>query len=538
MLGYDFHIEYVPTQEFGQADALSRLIDKFRRDNAEELQVAGIREVESELLQIRSLTIDRFGKELRRNLETATMEDPVLSTVIRAIRDNKWDRTADQEVLKPFRQRLEDLSIVDHTLMLGDRVVIPKILQPAILAALHKGHPGIRRSKQLAREFVFWPKMLDDIEHLVRQCDACALEQKMPRKVPLEGWPAATKPMERVHIDYAGPINGQYLLIFIDAFSKFLDVAITPTISANRTVELCREVFARYGPPDILVSDHGTQFTSQAFETFCKGLQCTHLMSAVNHPQSNGQVERMVDTVKRAIAKDPSNWRAQLFDFLHSYRYTPCSTAPSGKSPAEVFFGRRINSPFSKLFSGQQPEDAIPVHPNQTDMEAQFRKHHGAQPRSLSVGDRVVVLLRKDKREQGTVAAVVSKVRYSVRRDGGNVVERHLNHIWRGGSTILDPGIPSPASERVVGDDDGTLLAQCPTQPVDGPATSVTTQPVDNPAVDNPATPDSDLPRQPVEARSPDTGVLEELATPRPVRNRIAPRRLQLDPNARSYSYW
>ena len=164
LLGYDFNIEYVPPREFGQADALSRLIDKFRQDNAEELQVAGIRAVESELLQIRNLTIDRFGKELRRNLKTATREDSVLSTVIRAIQDNKWDRTADQEVLKPFRQRLEDLSVVDHTLMLGDRVVIPKILQPEILAALHKGHPGIRRSKQLAREFVFWPKMLDDIE--------------------------------------------------------------------------------------------------------------------------------------------------------------------------------------------------------------------------------------------------------------------------------------------------------------------------------------------------------------------------------------
>ena len=118
--------------------------------------------------------------------------------------------------------------------------------------------------------------MLDDIEHLVCQCDVCALEQQLPRKVPLEVWLAATKSMERVHIDYAGPINGQYILGFLDAFSKFLDVAITPTISANRTVDLCREVFARYGSPDILVSDHGTQFTSQSFETFCKTMQCTH----------------------------------------------------------------------------------------------------------------------------------------------------------------------------------------------------------------------------------------------------------------------
>lgn len=43
LLGYDFKIQYIRTQEFGQADGLSRLIDKFRRDNAEELQVASIK---------------------------------------------------------------------------------------------------------------------------------------------------------------------------------------------------------------------------------------------------------------------------------------------------------------------------------------------------------------------------------------------------------------------------------------------------------------------------------------------------------------
>ncbi|XP_011632243.1 uncharacterized protein LOC105423934 [Pogonomyrmex barbatus] len=61
----------------------------------------------------------------------------------------------------------------------------------------------------------------------------------------------------------------------------------------------------RYGPLEILVSDHGTQFTADNFANLCKEFQITHLLSPVNHPQSNGQAERMVDSVKRAIAKDP-----------------------------------------------------------------------------------------------------------------------------------------------------------------------------------------------------------------------------------------
>lgn len=97
-----------------------------------------------------------------------------------------WNTLEESLKTKPFKIRSQDLSIVDDTLLMGDRIVIPEGLQPKILAALHKGHPGIRRMKQLAREFLYWPKMSDDIEHHVRQCDACILTQKLPRKVPLE----------------------------------------------------------------------------------------------------------------------------------------------------------------------------------------------------------------------------------------------------------------------------------------------------------------------------------------------------------------
>ncbi|EZA55633.1 hypothetical protein X777_04325 [Ooceraea biroi] len=86
--------------------------------------------------------------------------------------------------------------------------------------------------------------MSEDIERLVRQCDSCALNQKLPVKVPMDPWPTPSHPMERVHLDYAGPVDGHYLLIFVDAYFKFLDVAVTTTISANRTVALCRDFFS------------------------------------------------------------------------------------------------------------------------------------------------------------------------------------------------------------------------------------------------------------------------------------------------------
>lgn len=172
LLGYDFKIEYIRTQDFGQADALSRLIDNFRRDNAEEFQVACICDVESEVLQIKNLSIDFFGKELRDKLKLATKERSVLRAVFQAIKQG-WKAKVSSDV-ELYKRHAKDLSIIDDTLLLGDRI-IPEELRPMILAILHKGHPGIRRTKQLAREYMYWPKMSENIERLIHQCDPCAV---------------------------------------------------------------------------------------------------------------------------------------------------------------------------------------------------------------------------------------------------------------------------------------------------------------------------------------------------------------------------
>lgn len=146
-----------------------------------------------------------------------------------------------------------------------------------------------------------------------------------------------------MHINYAGPIDGRNLLIFVDAYSKFLDVTITPTISANRTVNLCCELISRYGPPEVLV-----------MEVYL-GTICYLLQGNADHPPPVCGEPSTIEWPSREdgghCKKDPGNWKRQLLDFLYSYRYTPCSASPEGTSPAELFFGWRINSPFTKWFS-------------------------------------------------------------------------------------------------------------------------------------------------------------------------------------------
>ena len=74
-----------------------------------------------------------------------------------------------------------------------------------------------------------------------------------------------------------------------------------PSTTANRTVdELCK-LFSSYGLPEQIVMDNGPQFVSEEFVTFTKMNGMKHIKSASYHPSTNGVVERLVQTFKKAM---------------------------------------------------------------------------------------------------------------------------------------------------------------------------------------------------------------------------------------------
>ncbi|CAB0001686.1 unnamed protein product, partial [Nesidiocoris tenuis] len=64
----------------------------------------------------------------------------------------------------------------------GQRVIVPKILRNAVLQVLHRTHIGISKMKQLARRYVYWKGIDNDIEHLSRSCEPCAKMKSSPPK--------------------------------------------------------------------------------------------------------------------------------------------------------------------------------------------------------------------------------------------------------------------------------------------------------------------------------------------------------------------
>ncbi|XP_059217636.1 uncharacterized protein K02A2.6-like [Stomoxys calcitrans] len=196
----------------------------------------------------------------------------------------------------PFFKKKDSLSYVDECLLFNARVVFPRIYRKKILKQLHRGHFAIEKCKTLARSYVSWPNIDKDIEDWVKICQNCQLVVKNAVKTDLSSWPLMTRPLERVHIDYAGPVKGHYYLIIVDAFSKNTEIYQTSNITATSTIKLMNEYCSHFGNPEQLVLDNGTQFCSSVFEQWCNERAITHTRTVRFHPSSNGQAERTLDT--------------------------------------------------------------------------------------------------------------------------------------------------------------------------------------------------------------------------------------------------
>ena len=99
---------------------------------------------------------------------------------------------------------------------------------------------------------------------------------------PLRPWSWPIHPWARLHIDYAGPVEGKMILVLINAHSKWIEAVCTAGSTSAVVIEELRAIFARFGIPETLVSDNGTCFVSKEFES--NGVR--HLTIAPYHPSS------------------------------------------------------------------------------------------------------------------------------------------------------------------------------------------------------------------------------------------------------------
>ena len=139
--------------------------------------------------------------------------------------------------------------------------------------------------------------------------------RKAPQAAPLSPWSWPTAPWQRIHVHFATHQSNHYLII-VDAHSKWPEmIGPMKTTTAEATANAMRNVFARYGLPQQIVSDNGPPFQSAEYEEFLRQNGIQKILVSPCHPSSNGLAERFVQTFKHSLESSAykptllnSNW--------------------------------------------------------------------------------------------------------------------------------------------------------------------------------------------------------------------------------------
>ena len=228
------------------------------------------------------------------------------------------------------------------------QMLIPLEMRSTILEHLHNraGHMGVKRTLERVRHRFYWPGY---VERWVRECETCQ-KRNNPQPCPQAplGTISASHPFQKITWDIMGPLpvtrkGNKYILVVTDVFSKWVEAfPLQVTDGLTLTSILMDEVICRYGVPQQLHSDQGSNLNAEVNQRLCQLLGIERSRTTAYHPQGNGQVERFNRTVEAILAKmvgeHQDDWDKHLQKAVFAYRTSLHES--TGYSPYFVNFGR------------------------------------------------------------------------------------------------------------------------------------------------------------------------------------------------------
>ena len=195
-------------------------------------------------------------------------------------------------------------------------------MRAEMLQYIHDGHQGKERCLLQARNTVFWPKIMYDIQELIERCIIC---QEHGKSQPIIGTTQELPPFPwhtlATDIFYWKRMD---FLIVTDVFSKYF---LVRKLANSTSAAVCAEIaiiVTELGLPHIIRSDNGPCYNSKEFQQLLQCYNITHDTSSPHHPRSNGFVERMVGVAKKLMNKAGSEGKPWISG-LYEYRVTPQS---------------------------------------------------------------------------------------------------------------------------------------------------------------------------------------------------------------------
>jgi ribonuclease HI/transposase InsO family protein len=210
-----------------------------------------------------------------------------------------------------------------------------------LLQEIHSGACGHHATPRTLvgnafRQGFYWPTAVADATRIVHSCRGCQFYARQThllaqtlQTIPIT-WSFAVWGLDLVGPLQKAPGGFKHLLVAIDKFSKWIEVRPLTSIGSEQAVAFFTNIIHRFGVPNSIITDNGTQFTRKKFLDFCEDHHI-RVDWVVAHPMTNGQVERangmILQGLKPRIYNDLNKfgkrWIKELPSVVWSLRTTP-----------------------------------------------------------------------------------------------------------------------------------------------------------------------------------------------------------------------
>lgn len=240
---------------------------------------------------------------------------------------------------------------------LGSRrwtLCVPKEKVAEVLSEQHENlsHPGYWKTLKTIQRIYYWPRMYEEIAEFIRACTVCKQVKHTNEntRVPIGSYRDPISVGRVLSLDLVGPLPAssirkfQWIIVAVDVFSKYVFVRACSSATTNVITDfLEKDVFYRFDTPEILITDNGTQFTSDRFKQFIAEHGMTHVLTPVYHPQAN-PVESSNKSLKQLLRAElvEKATHVEWSSYLHKVvmRLNTSPRHPTGFSPHFLAFGR------------------------------------------------------------------------------------------------------------------------------------------------------------------------------------------------------
>lgn len=351
LASYWFIIHYRPGRQNDKADVLSRLPQhQPEKGGAEDQPITTVlqdKHFASPAAIFESSPAPLLSSARLCSVSTPEWTNQFISQVRSQGQEDKEYR---EQLLRP----LSPVEVREGLLYRKNRLWVPKALQKAVMESEHDtkvaGHMGTDKTLELISRNFWWPGMEKIVRSYVRSCLECQ-RNKSPRHAPagfLQPLELRYSPWQAVAMDFITDLpesdGCDSIWVMVDPFTKMAH--FIPLKKDEKRAEDLIRIFAReywrlHGVPRDIISDRDSRFTSRLWKDFLKLVGISSRMSTAFHPQTDGQTERVNQTLEiylRAFVNyEMSNWK----DLLPAaeFAYNNSSSTATSLTPFYANYG-------------------------------------------------------------------------------------------------------------------------------------------------------------------------------------------------------